>query len=159
MITKDYLQIIFDYRDGNLYYKEKVGKMTIGKKAGGYNKCGYYNIDINRVKYRLHRMIFLWHHGFLAPEIDHINGIKTDNRIENLRASTKGQNLRNSKIRKNNSSGYKNVYFDKKENKYIVELRTDGKCKRIGRFKDLELADLVAQEARNKYHKEFARHI
>jgi hypothetical protein len=158
MITKDYLRIRFDYKDGNLYWKETKGRAIEGKKAGSYAPSGYFNIQINRVKYRLHRMIFMWHHGFLPKEVDHINGNKLDNRIENLRASTKSQNMRNSKIRKNNKSGFKNVLWRTQEKKWQVQLRAFGKTKHIGYFDDLELAGLVATMAREKYHGEFARH-
>ena len=159
MITKDYLHTIFDYKDGNLYWKERRGgKIVEGSKAGGYNPSGYFNVEINYVKYRLHRIIFMWHHGYLPKEVDHINGNKLDNRIENLRAATKSQNLRNTGIRKTNSSGYKNVTWRKDNKTWAVALRYNGKPLHIGFFKDLELAGLVAEEARNKYHGKFAKH-
>jgi hypothetical protein len=156
--TKDYLNNIFNYENGNLYWKEKKGSnATEGKKAGCYNHTGYFNVEINYIKYRLHRVIFMWHHGFLPQEVDHINGNKIDNRIENLRASTKSQNLRNSKIRKTNTSGYKNVTWRKDIKKWSVSLRAFNKNKHIGFFENLELAGLVAAMAREKYHKEFAK--
>lgn len=159
MITKDYLHTLFEYKDGNLYWKERRGgKVVEGSKAGSYNPSGYFNVEINYVKYRLHRIIFMWHNGYLPKEVDHINGNKLDNRIENLRASTKSQNLRNSGIRKTNTSGYKNVHWRKDLKKWAVHLRAFGKSKHIGFFEDLELAGLVAEEARNKYHGEFAKH-
>lgn len=158
--TKDYLNNIFYYENGNLYWKVKKGANALeGKKAGSYSNTGYFNVVVNNVKYRLHRVIFMWHYGFLPKEVDHINGDKLDNRIENLRAATKSQNLRNMKIKKTNTSGYKNVSWRKDINKWEVHLMAFGKNKFIGYFKDLELAGLVAQMAREKYHGEFARHF
>jgi hypothetical protein len=91
--------------------------------------------------------------------VDHIDGNPSNNRIENLRGATNAQNLQNAKIHQNNTSGIKNVHFDKQKNRWNVQLRIDKKIKHFGLYKDLELAELVATEARNKYHGDFARHF
>jgi hypothetical protein len=96
------------------------------------------------------------HHGFMPQEVDHIDADRHNNNIENLRAATPAQNQRNKPIQRNNSSGYKNIRY--KNGKWVVELKVNGKAKYFGRFEDLELAALVAFEARDKYHGEFARH-
>jgi hypothetical protein len=90
--------------------------------------------------------------------VDHINGIQTDNRIENLRPATYLENNRNARIRKDNSSGCKNVSWRSDRKKWSVAIKINGKRKNLGCFVDLELADLVAHEARDLYHKDFARH-
>ena len=157
-LTQEYLNYLFYYKDGNLYskidrYKTILKKDTLIKC---YFQSGYLRTCINYKTYRVHRLVYMMHYGYMPHQIDHINGIKDDNRIENLRAATGSQNQLNKKIQKNNTSGFKNVTFE--ENKWRVRVTVNGKLKSFGSFDDLELADLVAQEVRNKYHKEFARH-
>ena len=79
-----------------------------------------------------------------------------DNKIENLRAATHSENLKNQKLKSSNTSGQKNVGWAKREQRWRVRLTVDGKDKHIGYFKDRELADLVAMEACNLHHKEFS---
>jgi hypothetical protein len=91
--------------------------------------------------------------------IDHINGVKDDNRIENLREATETQNQHNTPKRKNNTSGYKNVFWEKSRHKWRVEIRIGNKkSKVIGRFNELEEAVVIATKVRENYHGEFARH-
>ena len=158
-LTKDYLHQIFEYKDGNLYYKQKTGANSIiGKKVGCLTNKGYFSTTIKSKFYLIHRLIFMMFYGYIPSEIDHINGIRNDNRIENLRPAN-NQNQHNSKIRKDNKSGVKGVYWFKELQKWKVDIGICGKRKYIGVFKDLELAELVAIEARDKYHGKFARHI
>ena len=156
-LTQEYLHSLFYYKDGNLYSKINRYKTTIRKNdlIKCYLKSGYLRTCINYKSYRIHRLIFMMHHGYLPKQIDHINGIKDDNRIENLRAATQSQNLFNRTLTKSNTSGVKNVTFE--QNKYRVRLRINKKLINIGTFDNLELAELVAIEARDKYHGEFAR--
>jgi len=97
-------------------------------------------------------------YGYLPKYIDHINGQRDDNRIINIREVSNQQNSLNSKISKNNTSGIKGVYWDKSRNKWTVRLSIDGKCKFFKRFNDLDLAKLVIEEVRNKYHGKYANH-
>ena len=96
---------------------------------------------------------------FNCGEVNHKNFLRRDNRVENLRPANDSENRRNAKKRKNNTSGYKNVYWCNKSKKWTVILSFNKVQKRLGTFKDLELAGLVATEARDKYHKEFANHL
>ena len=158
-LTQEYLQSAFEYRDGNLYWLESPNKkIKIGKKAGTLTKSGYINICIDRKFYRAHRLIFLHQNGFLPNFIDHIDCNKSNNKVKNLRVATKSQNQCNKAITSSNKSGVKNVSWSKYREEWVVQISINGKKKFIGRYKDLELADLVATEARDKYHKEFARH-
>ena len=151
-LTKDYLHQIFKYKDGELF------RLKNNKKVGSNHIKGYKHTTIKGKRYLNHRLIFMMFYGYFPKEIDHINGIRSDNRIENLRSVVGPQNHQNSKIRKDNKCGVKNVYWFKELNKWKVDIRIDGKRKYIGVFEDLELAELAAQEARDKYHGKFARH-
>jgi len=154
------LSNLFEYCDGELYWKSKPkhGHIKVGDKAGWINALGYKYVGAGGKHHRLHRVIFFMHHGYLPDVIDHIDGDILNNRIENLRPATHTQNMRNTKLSARNNSGVKGVNWDKKSNKWRVHISVDGKTKTFGRFKDMELAELIAIEARNKYYGEFARH-
>jgi hypothetical protein len=160
MITQELLKFLFDYEDGKLI--RKVNRSRLAKKgdaAGNFdNRLGYYRVLLQGKSYLLHRLIFLHQHGCMPEIVDHINGVTTDNRIDNLRAATKKENCRNRVKHTNNVSGFKNVAWHKEHKKWSVTLSVVGKKKHLGYFQDIELADLVAQEARDKFYGQFARH-
>lgn len=159
MITQEYIKQLFSYSDGNLYWKVAKGsRAKVGDKAGTLNNTGYIRIIINGKAYQAHRIIFLIHHNYLPEFIDHIDGNKVNNCVENLREATLLQNNCNQKLLKANTSGYKNVSWHKQLKKWQVTIKVNTKQRHMGIFDDLELAELVAIEARDKYHKEFARH-
>ena len=116
------------------------------------------SVEIDHKSYSVHRLVWLMHHGVLPEFLDHINGNKLDNRIENLRPATKSQNNQNKRLYSNNTSGVKGVCWHKRIKKWQVNVRVNGKQKSFGFFDDIELAELVASEARNKLHGQFARH-
>jgi hypothetical protein len=159
VITCTELNELFDYKDGNLYWKKTFNKkIKIGSKAGTSNSLGYLQVSINKKKYLIHRIIFAMHKGFFPKFVDHINHNRSDNCIENLREATISQNHYNIKKPITNTTGFKNVYFYPLKNKYQVKIIVNKISKSFGYYKELELASLVAQEARNKYLGEFACH-
>lgn len=159
MMTKELLHELFEYKDGNLYWKIKVGvRSSIGKKAGSIRKDKYFQIQINKKPFLIHRLIFLYHHGYLPAYIDHIDCNRGNNKIENLRAATKINNGQNLKKRIANKSGYKNVFWKKDIKKWAVQLPIDGKKKWFGSYFDIEVARFVAETMRHKYHGKWANH-
>ena len=91
--------------------------------------------------------------------IDHIDNDPSNNKIENLREATRHQNGTNAKTWSNNISGAKNVSWHKQCKKWRVRVSINKKMETIGLFDDFDLAELVAVEARNKFHGNFARHF
>lgn len=150
----------FTYSNGKLYCKEKTtnksNKSIVGQEIGHLNASGYLITKINYKQYFVHKIIFLMHHGYMPKVVDHIDRNKTNNSIKNLRAATISENQHNRDRSKNNTSGYKNISWCKRTNKWQVSVMANKKQIHFGRFDDIELADLVAQEARDKYHKSFA---
>lgn len=158
-LTKELLHEIFDYKDGLLYRKKITGpNVKVGDVVCGINNEGYSQACVNGKKYKTHRLVFLMHHGFLPEFVDHINGNRVDNRIENLRVATRTENAYNKRKQKSNTSGTPGVNWDSKSRKWRVRITKQGSRMNLGLFEDLELAQLVAMEARNKYHGEFANH-
>jgi hypothetical protein len=159
-ITQTRLHELFDYKDGQLIWKidKKYSKIKAGTIAGHEIKHQYIQVVIDRKTYYLHRLIFVYHNGHCPKVLDHIDGNQANNRIENLREATSSQNGFNSRLNVNSSTKMKNVNWNTEANKYRVELAVNGKNKFIGYYVDPELAELVAIEARDKYHGRFARH-
>jgi hypothetical protein len=148
----------FDYLDGVLYWKIKPAiRVKVGQPAGTLDKkTGYYRLNVDLKTYKIHSLIFLYHNGYLPNFVDHVDGNKINNKIENLRAATRSQNCMNQKISTKNTSGTKGVMWHKRDKKWFVQLRVNSKCHSFGYYDDKELAELVAIEATNKFHKEFS---
>ena len=144
----EYQEIIFRetllrvYSTGEILKLRKSGKWVSCNK--GLNGGGYYHTEINGKLFRCHRLIGMVYLDLdidnLKLQIDHINRIRTDNRIENLRIVTHQQNQFN----QSNTKGY---YFRKDRNKYQVEIKVNGIKKSLGCFDTKE-------EAREKYLQE-----
>jgi hypothetical protein len=126
--------------------------------VGSVNPLGYQRIAINRRYYQAHRLAWLYVHGeWPVGDIDHINGDPGDNRIANLRPATRSQNLANSKRRKNNTSGYKGVSWNKQARKWHARIGVDGQYKHLGLFTDPAEAHEAWLAAAKKTSREFAR--
>jgi hypothetical protein len=158
-IDSTLLHQYFEYKDGELYNKKSRYRVRIGQKLGYVtNSDGYVKLGLLGKYYCAHRLIFMMFYGYMPKRIDHIDGNPANNRIENLREVTNVQNCQNSKKRITNTSGYKNVNWRKDRQHWRVDIKINGKSFYFGSYDDIELANLVAIEARNKYHGEFARH-
>lgn len=158
-LTREELLKLFDYSDGDLLWKVMLcPSVPIGKKAGVVDSRGYRITTIRGKRYYNHRLVFLMHHGYLPEEVDHKDNNQGNNRIENLRAASRRQNGSNRGVQKNNASGAKGVSKYKDTNLWRVRLKVNRKEMHFGYYEDFDLAELVAIEARNKHHGEFARH-
>lgn len=155
-ITADRVRGLFSYRDGALYWLKRVNsKVAAGSRAGTVNNLGYVVITIDGKKIHAHRLIWLWHGHPLPVQLDHMNGIVGDNRVENLRAADYVTNACNSKVRSDNTSGVKGVSWCTTFNKWAVQIRR-GSVLISRKFKTLEEAANFAREKRAELHGEFA---
>lgn len=160
MITQELVRHLFNYEGGILTWKNPTSpRFKPGDVAGTVNCDGYSHVMINRKIYKSHRLIYLYHYGNLPDYLDHIDGNRSNNKVENLRECTTSQNNCNAGLSNKNTSGAKGVSWHKHNKKWQVQIKLNKKLKHIGYFDDFELAELVAIEARNKYYKEFARHV
>ena len=155
MLTQELVRSVFDYEDGNLIRKQGL-KHLIGKVAGYTKKTGYSLVRIGSKQYLNHRVIFLYHHGFLPKEVDHIDGNPRNNRIENLREALHEQNMKNSKNYSTNKSGIRGVSWNKRTQKWQVDVQVNKKTCYLGIYADKELAELISIEARNLIYKEYS---
>lgn len=153
--TKEYLSQLFDYCDGNLYWKiRKSDRIKIGQLAGSKSTNGYYNLRIDGVCHKLHRIIYALHFDYVPEQLDHIDGNPSNNKIENLRPCNYSENGRNRTKQRNNTSGFKGVSFHKHTNKWIAFC--DGRG--LGYFNDPETAYDVVCKYRSEKHEEFVKH-
>jgi hypothetical protein len=154
MITQARLKELFDYVDGHFVIKETG---LIKKETPITKHHRYARIVVDNKAYAVHRLIYLFHKGELPKILDHIDNDRSNNSIENLREATQQQNCLNRVRHSNNTSGCKNVHWDKAVKKWAVAMSINRVRKTFGYFEDLEFAALVAEEARRKFHGNFAR--
>lgn len=157
-ITVKEIQRLFIYRNGELIRRIDIGQCFFrGSVAGSICKrSGYKSIQIYGKSYKVHRLIFLLKKGYLPENVDHINGNKLDNRIENLREANKYENNRNSKLRKDNISGYKGVSFCPLTKKWRSRIVVFKKEILLGKYDLKEDAAIAYNKAATLYFKDFA---
>jgi hypothetical protein len=143
----------YEPETGVFVWKVCRGRMKAGTVAGRLGVDGYYQIGIDKNLYFAHRLAWLYVYGYMPENsIDHINKVKGDNRIRNLREVSHQCNLRNSKRACNNTSGVCGVYWDKKCNKWRVGINVNYKNKYLGHYDDFDdavCARLAAEQALN----------
>lgn len=147
---------VFDYQDGGLKYKIAQGSKSAGAIAGTRNK-GYWQVGLDGKRYQAHRIIFAMHHGFLPEQVDHIDGDKLNNKIENLRQATNAQNHWNTGIRSTNKSGVKGVCWNKQSRKWRALCRVNGRQQHVGDFATIQDAEAALTVFRLNHHGQFAR--
>ena len=156
--TSEELNKLLFYSEGKLYRKDKNGKTDFSRVAGGKIGGGYILVSIRNKQYLAHRVIWKMFYDELPETIDHVNGDRADNRLENLRAATKAENLRNAFLRKNNTSGVKGVSWRKDANKWRGYVSLNGKQHLAGLFTDKNECIEAVKILRIQLHEEFAKH-
>ena len=163
-VTQEYLKSVLDYNPetGIFTWKDRLDVSAscniqfAGKKAGTIQSGNrYIIIGIRYKRYYAHRLAWLYMKGEWPPdELDHINGDKQDNRFENLRLATRGQNTVNRPVRKDSILGIKGVAPFR--GKFRASIWENGASKHLGVFDTCEEAAVVYQKAAEKLHGEFA---
>ena len=156
-LTQELLQSRYEYRDGLLYWKKNHSNCKIGELVGAINGLGYYTTRVNGITYPVHRLIFMFHNGYLPEVVDHIDGNPLNNKIENLRSANYLTNKYNQKDYKNNTSGHKGVYWSKEHQMWKTQINFNGKRKHLGYFNDLLDASEFVALARDMVHGSFVR--
>ncbi|MET3815342.1 HNH endonuclease [Pantoea sp. UYEF8] len=155
MITQEFLKSIIKYNPetGDMQHIKMRKPQGISLDSAGYRMIG-----ISGKLYRVHRIAWMLTHGDDMPEyIDHINGDKSDNRIENLRPATNSQNMCNTTIRSDNTSGFKGVCFHNQRNKWMARISLNNKQVSLGLYSTKEQASAAYHLAAYMFYGEFYR--
>lgn len=137
---------------GNFFWVHRdTHKSKLGKQASIIRSHGYLSVCIDSVYYYTHRLVWMYVNGRMPDVIDHINGNKQDNRIENLRSVDQKTNAENVvKPRKHNKSGLIGAY--KAKNKFKSKIKIDGKYVYLGMFETPEDASQAFIDMKRKHH-------
>lgn len=177
MCNKHYLQlrrhgkVFTSNRDGRPALLDgDVAKIPLGLNArGGYaivdKECAYLAQDNwrktpfgyairSKDKVLLHRLLLKAQKGQV---VDHKDGNPLNNTLSNIRFCTQAENSKNQKIKKNNTSGYKGVYFDKRSNRFVARVKHNYKSYFAGHFESAREGAKAYNNLANKLHGKFAR--
>lgn len=155
-ITLERLQKLMNYdaTSGDFYWSISINpRAPVGSMAGKKSiSQGYRHISIDGVSYKAHHLVWLWFNGKLPThQIDHINGNRLDNRIENLRDVPQRLNTWNlQSAKKNSKSGILGVDWKASHKKWRAQIRIDGRKVQIGLYDTAEDAAAAYISAKQK---------
>ena len=165
-LTAEFVRSILDYdtETGDLRWKTRTdvgawwnGRYA-GKRAGRPDKHGHLRLVVNNAAVTAHRLIWFMVTGEWPPDdIDHVNGLRADNRWVNLRQATRAQNLWNMRLKDSNMSGFKGVSKHTQCDRWVAQIRIPGGNRYLGLFHTPEEAHSAYVEAAIKLRGEFAR--
>ncbi len=162
-VSKDTLKSLLRYEaeTGKFFWlRTRSGVSDISKEAGSVKGSGYRAIEIYGRVYQAHILAWLYVYGSLPSGfLDHINTVKTDNRISNLRIATNSENQANKKKSIKNTSGFKGVTWNKKCGKWQASIKVMGRNLYLGLFDEAAVAHQAYAEAANRHFGQFARSV
>lgn len=148
----------YDPLTGHLWWKIRASGRKMYRPAGCLCAfSGYTLIRIDKVLYRAHRLVWLIIYGvFPEKDLDHANGLRSDNRLENLRECNLEQNSQNSGRRSDTTSGVRGVCFDNTSGHYRAYLTAYGVRKLDELFPTFEDACAARKLAEKEHYGDFA---
>jgi hypothetical protein len=157
MLTQERLKEVLEYdpASGNFIWKKRISiRCSVGEIAGKLGPQGYVLIGIDKKQYRAHRLVWLYFFAkFPTEDLDHINGNRADNRLNNLREVSRSVNNQNQRSGKsNNKTGYLGVSIHSKSPKFVATIKLNNKTKYLGLFKTPEEAYEVYLKAKRELH-------
>lgn len=145
ILTQSSLKELLNYDSATGQFtrlKSTAHNAVAGTIAGSYHKhIGYIIVSIKKKPYLAHRLAWFYTYGtWPEKNIDHVNGVRTDNRIDNLRVACQSQNMMNRPAQANNTSGFKGVSWNKFAGKWHAACAVKGKHYHLGYFTEKEAA-------------------
>ena len=156
-LSQEQLKHYLDYDPETGAMRRRVAtsnRVKVGDVAGSVMKpAGYRAVCVGGRSYYEHRLAWLYVHGeWPKRQIDHINGCKSDNGIENLREATPAQNQQNARTRADNRSGLAGACFDSRRGKWVSGIKVNGVRKHLGSFSTPEEAHAAYVQAKAEHH-------
>lgn len=135
------------------WQKTLSNRAVAGSVAGYIHTNGYRRIRIDRKSYAAHQLAFLWMTGaFPGADVDHVNGVRDDNRWNNLRKASRAENLQNIKLPKGSKSGYLGVSWSAVKSQWHARITCSGVNKHLGYFQTPEKASSAYLAAKASLH-------
>lgn len=154
MPTQKRLKELFDY-------DPKVGTFTVRPRSVGHKKRGYIYVAVDGRSYVMHRLVWILEYGAIEPGhvIDHINGQKDDNRLDNLRSVTQAENTKNMPLYCRNRYGVPGIYLYERYRRWNASIHVKGRRISLGYFDTFEeaVAARKAAEVAHGYHPNHGR--
>jgi len=154
-LTNDRLKTLLSYDRNTGEFTVRTyrgGTRKIGDTAGSIDAYGYRVIKADGKPYKAHRLAWLYVNGkFPVSQIDHINHVRDDNRISNIRETSYVENGRNASIKSNNTSGVTGVTLCRGTKKWQANISVNGESKYLGVFRDISDAAKARRAAEKTY--------
>lgn len=148
----------YEYRDGQLYHRNQVrGRGRKGARVGAVSPRGYLVTSAFGRQRFVHRIVYEMHFGIIPPgmQIDHVDGDKLNNRIENLRLATASQNCANKRIGRPSKTGFTGVYWNRIVGRYTAQVTVNGETRSLGMYATAEEASAAYTAAAQSAFGEF----
>lgn len=156
-LTQDLLKTLLHYDPQTGHFTWKTdrpgGRVKAGDRAGTTHYSGYRYVTVAGATVTEHRLAWFYTHGLWpCDDLDHINRVRHDNRLDNLREATRSENCQNQPIRKSNKSGVTGVYYHKVSGKWVATINANKKQLHLGVYDTLEEAVQVRRDAEREYY-------
>ena len=146
--------LAYDETTGVFVWRVRLGGRGLSGRVAGWISGGYRLITLAGATYKAHRLAWFYVNGsWPSKHIDHINGNPTDNRIKNLRQCTDAENAQNVALRKNNTSGFAGVSWDRRKKKWHASIKAYGKRNSLGYYQTKEAASSAYLNGKAELHK------
>jgi len=150
--------LAYDPKTGVFTWKVNVSNVKAGSKAGSKSALGYLLIRVDSCQVYCHRLAWFYVYGeWPEKQVDHINGVRDDNSIANLRLANQSQNSCNGALRSTNTSGYRGVSWSKEKKKWVSRIVKERKQHVLGYFASKEEAYYAYLKAARELHGEYAQ--
>lgn len=155
-LTSERLRGVLNYDPDTGVFTRKVrttNTVNVGDVAGNLKLNGYRCISVDGNRYQAHRLAWLYVHGVWPEEqVDHINRMRDDNRIVNLRLASGAENQQNSSHRVDNTSGHKGIGWSKRHQQWRVRIQHQNRHIYLGLFVDINDAIAARKAAEAQLH-------
>lgn len=156
-LTQEHLKTLLEYDPDTGQFvwltDRPGGRVKAGDVAGTTHYSGYRYVTVSGITVTEHRLAWFYVYGrWPSGDIDHINRLRGDNRLCNLRETTRAENCQNQPLRKSNKSGVTGVYYHKMSAKWAASISINKKQIHLGVYDTMEEAVKVRRAAETEHY-------